>query len=246
MPEMMSLTRVCEPNPTATPTTTGAGDQRGDLHTQRRERHQDGGGRQDDQEHDAQDRQQRPDPAAPACLLRRECGSLVVVTVAGEFGCGGEAPVDRSPAELPEQIGDEQDDDRVHRTDHEAREWRILLCQRDQVEVPTPAQQPDGPSDHQDAHQAVDDHRPGGLRNRLVVAGCFTPEQMQDRQMGGTQEYRRPARSDHRPHQGLGAGHPGNPDQHGQQRADHPAGSRGLRPPESGAGRSPAAPSPIR
>ena len=72
MPEMMSLTSVCEPKPIGDADHAGAGDQRADLDAQGRERHQHRHHDQHDEQHVARDRQQRAHRAR-RCMRLRAC-----------------------------------------------------------------------------------------------------------------------------------------------------------------------------
>ena len=140
MPEMMSLTSVCAPKPIGDADHAGAGDQRPDLDAQRRERHQ----------HRHHRRARRTGccaGSAAACgRPRRRASSGERSGRASAVAAGtdrrAELPVDRGARQLPEQIGHQQDDDRMHGAVQQAGGRGFCAGNRDHVEPQRRDQQP--------------------------------------------------------------------------------------------------------
>ncbi len=135
MPEMMSLTNVCEPKPIATPTTPAPAI-RGPTCTPRAERHQDRHHRQDRGEEYPHDRQERPDLGLAPLLLGRDGrdGRNGLIAMSLDRAGSGDPAVDRGTRELP-QIGDQKDHDRMQRAAHQSCRDIVLLGERAVVDV---------------------------------------------------------------------------------------------------------------
>ncbi len=182
----------------------GAGDQRADVDAERRQRHQHRHHRQHDERNVAQDWQQCPEPRPPTLLLAvRLAGALRLAELA----------VDQRLDDVPEEIGDQHDDDDVEGPAQEPRRQRVARGDRHQVQAPGVGQQKRGADDEGGAKPAAQDHRMWG-RLDGGLAGARRSQDVIDGALHRRHRRRQADDDDGKPERAHRARHPRQPQQH--------------------------------
>ena len=126
------------------------GDQRSDLDAQRRQRHHHRKYDDDDEQDVAKDRQQGAQPRPPP--------RLVGVRLA-KIGAFGELAIDRRLHGVPQEIGDEQDDDGAQHAIGEAGEQCLLRVEVGEIDTPAPGEYRNRTEDQGRPDTALDENR---------------------------------------------------------------------------------------